>query len=544
MSFTFVDIEQRKKRVIIFLFLFLSGFYFLGAWLIYMTVRGFFMLKSAYGRISLFSVPASHLWSIFAVSFIAGGLQWYDSAIHGTRKILRRFKADAPDPDDVYHRRLDNIVQEVRVATGGKSIGCVVLPDYAMNAFSLMDFRSQPVIGITEGLLSRLSRPQLEAVIAHEAAHIVSQDTLIKTITFSLFGVYGIALNGLCGSLKGSSRRYSSRGSGGTAVLVLLLITVIWTIHTFSKLLSMFISRQCEYRADATAVRLCRDPLSLAQALHKISRTWRGGGLGYENLAGLFIINPVHSDLDEKESLFSDMFSTHPPVKKRIRTLLDMAHTDYATMKQKADGIKKVRYKEVHVVDVKEPRWYLAEHGDEWAGPFSALEIAGMKEVRHDMFVRKQGTADVNFLYMDPLLVKTVKSCQENPQSTHCCPRCGGVLNTVLYEGAPVERCSLCKGILLEENKVARILTREEQGFSDALIRQAKLISGQKKTADYSRTGLHSEFKCPQCGQIMVRCFYSPAYLIEVDRCYRCGLIWFDTDELEIIQYLVENSRT
>ena len=99
-----------------------------------------------------------------------------------------------------------------------------------------------------------------------------------------------------------------------------------------SQLVRLFISRQREYRADAIAVRLTRDPLSLAEALYAITHRWHGSGLPAQELESIFTVNPVYSALDEQEGLLAEMFSTHPPIQGRLAILLDMAHTDAETL--------------------------------------------------------------------------------------------------------------------------------------------------------------------------------------------------------------------
>src|SRR5665811_219893 len=92
-----------------------------------------------------------------------------------------------------------------------------------------------------------------------------------------------------------------------------------------SYLLNMFISRQREYRADAAAVRMTRNPIALAETLHLLSRSWRGAGFIGSSFAMLCIVNPEATLLDESEGFWADRLSTHPPLEKRIAILLNMA---------------------------------------------------------------------------------------------------------------------------------------------------------------------------------------------------------------------------
>ena len=205
----------------------------------------------------------------------------------------------------------------------------VVIPTMAINAFAVSDFSGRAVIGVTEGMLARLTRAQLEAVVGHEAAHIVTGDCLATTVTSSLFELYSGMLRGFEALFRGGGlgrRRYSSaefRGGAQGAVFVILIYVLLMITKLLSQMVRLFISRQREYRADAIAVRLTRDPLSLAEALYAISYRWRGAGLPAQELEAIFTVNPVYSALDEQKGLWADMFSTHPPVADRIKVLLN-----------------------------------------------------------------------------------------------------------------------------------------------------------------------------------------------------------------------------
>ena len=541
MPFSFIEIEERKKRVIIFLFLGIILFYFFGAYILTITLRAIFTLSRVTSWKNIFLLPLGHLVAILSFAFIVGILHWFMSVSGGAEKILRVLRAYPPDKEDTYHRRLTHIVEEVSIATGGRKIDCMVLPLSCMNAFSLDDFRNHAVIGVTEGLLSRLNRPQLEAVVAHEAAHIVSKDTLIKTVAVSLFSIYGAIMEHLKKSMSGSARySYSKRGGAPPAVIVVYVVCAI--LYGLSKCMSMFISRQCEYRADAIAIRLVRYPLSLAQALYRISRGWRGGGIGYDTFESLFIINPNYSYMDEREGFFANLFSTHPPTQKRIDILLNMGHSDFETLENTTKKVKRKRHTEVAPTPFKAQRWFITK-GDQWEGPFLATDLITMGVLRHDSFVRREGTQNVTFTYQDPQLLAFLRNPQAAPGG-YLCPRCYQPLSKVLYEGAPVYQCNSCRGALVGGEKISRILIREEQGFSEEVIRQAHLVEeAAKKVFFTGKTKMICELSCPKCKGKMIRNLYSLVYPIEVDRCYQCALTWFDKNELEMLQYLIEKAK-
>jgi Zn-finger nucleic acid-binding protein len=124
------------------------------------------------------------------------------------------------------------------------------------------------------------------------------------------------------------------------------------------------------------------------------------------------------------------------------------------------------------------------------------------------------------------------------------CPRCGQYLHKASHEGMPISRCDLCKGQLLEENKLPRAIAREESVFSDEVIRQAGLIADAIKSYSMPhRVRIQPGLRCPKCGNPMLANFYSLAYPIEVDRCLGCDVIWFDKNELEVLECLIEKTQ-
>jgi len=542
MPFSFIDIEERKTREIIFVFIGLTLFYFAGASAL-ILVADFCLTyngRCLYTSDGFLLRPQVFLYT-FLAAVVAAALHWMYSVYSSIPRLLKAMRAVTPDVNDSYHKQLKNIVDEVSVACGGRKMDCVVLPVPALNAFSIADFSGNAAIGVTEGLLTRLNRAQLEAVIAHEAAHIVMQDTLLKTATVSIVSVF-TGLNRLCSEiLRGSSRSSRSSKGGGAILLVLLLYVTTAVLKFFTYLISMFISRQCEYRADAVAVRLVRDPLALAQALRKISGGWRGGGDIYDSFESLFIVSPNYSHLDESEGVFSNLFSTHPPALKRIGILVDMGHATMNVLDQSIKDVKAARIIQSVAIPVGETKWSIATNKG-WEGPFSLSEM-GQKPLRYDDLVMRSGDSRSVLLSNDPILLKFLKN-NKKTDGINGCPHCALPLTEASYEGVPIEVCGSCHGALVSDERLPRILIRREQGFSPDVVREAKLVVDRaSKLFLYQPPKFSHDLLCPKCGEKMCRHFYSMVYPVEVDTCYACSLTWYDERELEIVQYLIENSE-
>jgi len=481
MPYSFIEIEKRKKTAIVAIFLFVVALYFLSAQILWIITKGFFILEA---ELKLKTDYPKHfiLWKevfiVFLLSFLAAALHWAISIRHMQEKILKALAAQAPDLNDAYHRAFQNIIEEVCVACGGQKIQGYVIASSALNAFALADFRGNKVIGISEGLLARLNRSQLEAVVGHEAAHLIAGDSLLKTVSCSIFGLYSALLEGIERGMFYSAN--TKKEKNATGVLYLMVIYLVLSLmRFFNFLLNMFLSREQEYRADALAVRLTRNPLALAEALYIIGRSWRGAGQISDSLGSLFIVSPKYKILDEETGWIAELFSTHPPLKARLSILISMAHTDINILKE----------------NIKPKLRIAAEQGTE------IMQSIG-----------------------------------------NLCPECKTPLFLAEYEGAQIEKCSSCAGLLVKEDVLRRILIREDFSFSQSIAQIGQHLANLAYLPK-EKYEVSFMLDCPYCQKKMQRKFFNTAYLVQIDYCPSCQVIWFDKNELEVIQYLSEKYR-
>jgi len=160
------------------MFVFLVLLYFLINSAVYVTVYAFFFSSGKGLFPGLF-----HLSVLFVFSLIIAVIHFSISTFSAVRYVKKNLKAIEPDPEDGIHKSLLNILDEIHVVTGNKmKIECLVVPTLSLNALSIVDLKGSAVIAITEGLISRITRSQLEAVMAHEAYHIISGDCLETTV--------------------------------------------------------------------------------------------------------------------------------------------------------------------------------------------------------------------------------------------------------------------------------------------------------------------------------------------------------------------------
>lgn len=236
----------------------------------------------------------------------------------------------SPASQDLQERRLLNVVEEMALASG---IACprvyVMDKEDAINAFAAGYNQNEAVIAVTRGTISRLTRDELQGVVAHEFSHILNGD---MRLNIRLIGVlFGIQMLAGFGQhlMDFGTRAWSMRGreeKGPSARFIMLMIGlalyVIGYIGIFfGRLIKAAVSRQREFLADASAVQFTRNADGIGGALRKIaglSRTMKLGSRIHhpnaEQLSHLFLGAA-------RPSLIAGMLATHPPVAERLRRI-------------------------------------------------------------------------------------------------------------------------------------------------------------------------------------------------------------------------------
>jgi len=541
MPFSFIEIEQKKSRLIFVVFLFLVFFYFFTSWLLLLIVRNFFFAY-AFKEKFIFTFPSlNHSLITLSIAFLIGLFHWSFSTSNLIERISNTIDASPVDTKDTYHEYLKNIVDEVSVAIGGRHIEAYVIPTSALNAYSLVDFKDNAVIGVTEGLLARLNRSQIEAVVGHEAGHIVSGDSFNTTVICSLSELYKETVS----QLGQATKEFRLRGKGGALILLIFLVLTI--MNFLNQLLNTFISRQREYRADAIAVRLTRNPLALAEALKLIAEKWNGSSTKGENIESIFIVSPRHNALDENLSFVSDLFATHPPITKRIDILLNMAHLDEKTLAEniahmvRVSPVAKAEYKDKS--SAKDKRWFVFKR-NQWQGPFLLAELKELEGLLPADWIRIEGQDSVHEAFNDDEVSRLFGNKDADKGEFCPCPRCHANLSEIIYEGVAILKCDYCEGAFVDHNKISRVLVRIDKTFLQETIDLAATISKTKlKPESLKRIPSKDDWAldCPRCHKKMRRQFFVYSYPIEIDRCFSCDADWFDKQELEVLQCLYQN---
>ena len=243
---------------------------------------------------------------------------WYSD-----KMVLKMYRGRQVSESD--HPRLFRIVKRVTTQAMLPMPKVYIVPSRAPNAFATGRNAEHAAVAVSEGLLELLNDDELEGVIGHEVAHIQNKDMLIGTIAATFAGAIGIlAMIIRWGAIFGGYGRSSDREGGLAGLLIAVIVAPIVAV-----LLQTAISRQREYKADAEGGRITGKYTSLATALEKLHRSPVQLNLDRRpGTANLMIVNPLSG------KGITSLFSTHPPVEKRIARLKELAqiapYTTYA----------------------------------------------------------------------------------------------------------------------------------------------------------------------------------------------------------------------
>ena len=211
--------------------------------------------------------------------------------------------------------RLHEIVERLSADNGIPKPKVAIVDSTVPNAFATGKSPKSSLVAVTSGILDLLDDDELEAVIGHELSHVRSRDVLVLTLAsvFSMVAWYLVQF-GFFGGLQGRGRN----SSGGTAIVILVAL-ITWVV---SFLIIRAISRYREYSADRSGAIMTGKPDKLASALLKISG--KMGNIPTKELENVQKLNAFFIIPALSGSSIANLFSTHPPVEKRVQKLREM----------------------------------------------------------------------------------------------------------------------------------------------------------------------------------------------------------------------------
>ena len=282
------QIAQNKRRTVIIMVVFV---------LMIAIIAGLF----AY----FYDDPWIAVWTVL-VAIVYAAIQYFASgsiatAMTGAEEITKK---DNP--------RLYNIVENLRITTGLPMPKVYIINDSAPNAFATGRDPQHAIVAATTGLMDIMNDKELTAVMAHEMSHVKNYDIRVSMIVFGLVCVVGLISDIAFRMMFYGNRRRNNEGSP-MGYLLIVIAAILSPI--LAALAQMAVSREREYLADASAVNITRYPEGMIDALKKLQAHSQPMKSQNTAAAPMYINDPL------RKGFFNDLFSTHPPIEKRIERL-------------------------------------------------------------------------------------------------------------------------------------------------------------------------------------------------------------------------------
>lgn len=282
--------------------------FFILTWLFF-----FFLSYTSNENFSIKEVNDTFL--LTAPFIIAGVTVWFTIAYFSHSAMIKA-ATDSRPLNRQENKRVYNLVENLTIASGMPLPKINIIEDDSLNAFASGINTKSFTVSLSRGIIDKLDDDELEAVIAHELTHIRNRDVRLLIISIVFVGVFAFVSETLFRSMRFG--RIGRSKKGGAAIIIAMLLAFIGYI--VASLFRFALSRKREFLADAGSAELTKRPLSLASALRKISIDPTIEAVKRKDVAQLFIQNPQMTDKKYTFTL-SSLFSTHPPINKRIEIL-------------------------------------------------------------------------------------------------------------------------------------------------------------------------------------------------------------------------------
>jgi heat shock protein HtpX len=238
---------------------------------------------------------------------VAVGMNFF-SYFYSDKLALSMYRAQPATREQL--PRVYSVVEQMTQRIGLPMPKIYVIPSDSPNAFATGRNPKHASVAVTQGILNLLNDDELAGVLAHELGHVRNRDILTSSIAATLAGA--VTMLARFGMFFGGGRDRDRGGGGIGAIFMLILAPIAAT------LIQLAISRSREYEADATGAHMTGNPYALASALQKLDSYSRRLPMGASpSTAHLFIVAPLISGAS-----FANLFSTHPPIAKRIERLV------------------------------------------------------------------------------------------------------------------------------------------------------------------------------------------------------------------------------
>jgi heat shock protein HtpX len=254
------------------------------------------------------------------IALVVSGVMSFISYYASDKIILTLSGARPADRKRDFHYY--TVAENLSLGAGIPMPKLYVIEDTALNAFATGRDPDHAVIVATTGLLSQLNRTELEGVVGHELSHIANYDIRLMSIVTVLVGMVTLLADFL---LRARWGRGDDRDRGNAGAVFMVAGIVLALLSPFiARIIQLAISRRREYLADATSVKITRQPSGLISALKKLGADHEPLEAANKATAHLYIVNPL-KNLHSGVGWFANLFNTHPPLSDRIRVLEQMS---------------------------------------------------------------------------------------------------------------------------------------------------------------------------------------------------------------------------
>ncbi|HUH85780.1 MAG TPA: M48 family metallopeptidase [Stellaceae bacterium] len=273
----------------------------------------------------LFHLPPRREAVIGTLAMIAFGVGWGLVTLYAGARILSAFiGARDADPANPLEKQFIDVVEEMSIAAGLPMPRPMVVDTAALNAFASGSSPGRAMVTATAGILQTCTREELQGVIGHEMSHVLDFDVRYATVVAAMAGVTVMLQHLLLNMARwgpmpsGGRRDDDSGGQRGLLTLVVMAVVLVFALIAplAAKLVQLAISRQREYLADATSVKLTRNPVGLIHALQRLQQSDTAMTREDSPVAALCIA-PIRS-------FYDNAFATHPPLEDRIARLQNL----------------------------------------------------------------------------------------------------------------------------------------------------------------------------------------------------------------------------
>lgn len=262
----------------------------------------------------------------FGMAMIISGISSFVSYYYSDKIVLGI--SGARPANTIEDKLFTQVAENLCIGAGIPKPKLYVIEDTAPNAFATGRDPDHAVVCATTGLLSKLTRTELEGVIGHEISHIRNYDIRLMSLVSVMVGLVALLGDWFLRSMwwGGGRKRDDDSGNLGALFMILGIIFAILS-PIIGTLIQLAISRRREFTADAGSVEITRQPQGLISALKKISADTEPLEAANKATAHLYIVNPFHSIPNRGQravNFMAGLFNTHPPMNERISALRSM----------------------------------------------------------------------------------------------------------------------------------------------------------------------------------------------------------------------------